>query len=69
MVQFKRSARVREPVPCAACRMDTCRDAPLEMPVAKAGGWTSCVHCKTGLLETALYCHHCEKYQKEPFER
>ena len=56
-------------VPCNVCRLDVTRDAPMEDAQIHGRPTKACVHCAHVILEDALYCHGCRKWQSPPFER
>jgi hypothetical protein len=56
-------------VACGVCGIDVTRDAPVEEYEIEDRPRRDCRHCGGSILKSALYCHHCQKWQSKPFVR
>ena len=57
------------PVPCTTCELDVTRDAPLERTITHGLPTIPCRHCAQPIVDEAVYCASCRKWQEPPFER
>jgi uncharacterized CHY-type Zn-finger protein len=69
LAEYRRHPDERTPVACRVCELDLTRDGAMEEFDIESRSRVACRHCGASILANAYYCHHCRRWQDEPFVR
>jgi hypothetical protein len=69
LAEYRRDPHERAPIACPVCALDITRDAAMEEWDIEGRARVACRHCGDSILAQAVYCHHCERWQRKPFVR
>lgn len=64
LIEYRRDPHERAPVMCPVCALDSTRDAPTEEWPIEGRPHVACRHCGGSILAEAVYCHHCQSWQR-----